>query len=320
MTGGPAAPQLRVAFLGNAPWSVPSLKAVAASGHPLVLVATRDARPAGRGRALRRTPVAEASDLLELPLIETPTVKHGVGFDALVASSPDVLAVVAYGEILPAAVLAVPGILPVNVHFSLLPRWRGAAPVQRAIMAGDDATGVTTMRITAGLDEGPVLLRSETRISPDEDAGSLGGRLAEIGGALLVDTLDGLASRSLVERPQDADSATYAARPSPQERRIDWSRTPRDVVRRIRALAPVPGAVTSLRGRNLKVLRAAVASEDADGAGSLHGQLVEAGPRLVVRADGGAVELLELAPEGRKRMTGAEFVRGHRPRPGDLLT
>jgi methionyl-tRNA formyltransferase len=312
-------PKLRVAFLGNAPWSVPSLEALAASEHEVVVVATRDARPAGRGQQPRRTPVAEAGERLGLPLAEVPTVKRGDGFDSLRSSSPDVLAVVAYGEILPAEVLEVATLIPVNVHFSLLPRWRGAAPVQRAIMAGDTSTGVTTIRMTQGLDEGPVLLRVRTEIGPEEDAGSLGSRLAELGARALAETLDGLGAGTLEEHPQEEGEATYARRLGAEDRRIDWSQGVSEIVRRVRALSPEPAAVTTFRGRNLKVLRAAVTDGDGD-VGSMEGQIAGGAGPLVVRAGDGWVELVDVAPEGRRRMSGTEFVRGQRPRAGDVLS
>ena len=314
------APALRVAFLGNATWSVPSLEAVAASRHPVALVVTRDARPAGRGHGLRRTAVAAAADRLGLDLLEVASVKGAGATEMLADASADVLAVVAYGEILPAALLEIPRLLPVNVHFSLLPRWRGAAPVQRAILAGDRVTGVTTMRMTEGLDEGPVLLHAETEIGPGDDAGTLGERLAEMGGRLLVATLDGLASRAVPEHPQDDDRATFAPKLTRDERRIDWSRHGEEIVRRVRAFAPEPGAVATFRGTNLKVLRAAVVRDDAQPASGDAGRIVivDGGPH--VACGSGLVALLDVAPEGRRRMTGEEFARGYRPGPDDVLT
>src|SRR5437667_301649 len=169
---------MRVAFLGNAEWSVPPLEALAGSSHRTSAVVTRAPRPAGRGGRPRATPVAEAARRLNLPLREVETVKGGAGFEALLASRPDALAMVAYGEILPKAVLDLPRIAPVNVHFSLLPELRGAAPVQRAILDGLVVTGVTTIRMDEGMDTGPILLRAEEPIDPEDDAGSLGDRLA----------------------------------------------------------------------------------------------------------------------------------------------
>jgi methionyl-tRNA formyltransferase len=194
---------MRVVFLGNAPWSVPSMEALNGSWHRPVLVLTRSARPAGRGSKLQRTPVAEAAERLGLPLMEAETVKSGPGFDALVEARPEVLVVVAYGEILPKAVLDIPSVAPLNVHFSLLPELRGAAPVQRAILEGLDRTGVTTIHMDEGVDTGPILMQDEEPIQPEDDAGSLGERLAVLGGAILVKTLDGLERGEIEERPQD---------------------------------------------------------------------------------------------------------------------
>jgi methionyl-tRNA formyltransferase len=317
---------VRVVFLGNARWSVPALEAVAGSGrHQVALVVTRAPRPAGRGSRPTPTPVALAARRLGLPLAEVETVKGGSGLEALRAARPEVLAVVAYGEILPREVLEVPTVAPVNVHFSLLPALRGAAPVQRAILAGLDRTGVTTFRMDEGMDTGPVLLAAEEPILPDDDAGSLGGRLAVLGGELLVRTLDGLAAGTVVERPQDEAGATYAPKLGPEDRVIDWAEDAGAVVRRVRALAPEPGATTRFRGRVLKVLRARAGPEPGPSSppaeeGVRPGTVVWASrDGLAVAAGGGVVHLEEVAPEGRRRMTGAEFVRGYRPRVGEAL-
>src|SRR5918996_2611159 len=185
---------MRVAFLGNDAWPVPPLERLAGSGHEVAVVATRAPRPAGRGRAPRPTPVAEAARRLGLPLREVETVRSGEGLEALRGAEPDVLVVVAYGEILPPDVLASPAVAPVNVHFSLLPSLRGANPVARAILEGEATTGVTTMRMDEGMDTGPILLQRPEAIRDEDDAGSLGDRLSAIGGGLLVETLDAMAA------------------------------------------------------------------------------------------------------------------------------
>jgi methionyl-tRNA formyltransferase len=313
-----------VAFLGNAPWSVPSLEALAAGEHEVGLVLTRDARPADRGHRLRRTPVAEAAERLALPFVETSTVRSGEGFDALLHARPDVMVVVAYGEILPAQVLEVPRLVPVNVHFSLLPRWRGAAPVQRAILAGDDVTGVTTMRITAGLDEGPILLQEETPVGA-EDAGTLGDRLAVMGGPLLTETLDGLAAGTISPREQDPSLATSAARLRPEERVLDWAHPGAEILRTIRAFAPAPGATTTFRGAPFGVLKAeprtlfTPISWDEE-PGLVFGMQTGGRPsELGVVAGGSVLALLEVAPAGRRHMSGSDFLRGVRLEPGERL-
>lgn len=314
---------MRVGFLGNAGWSVPSLEALARSPHGPSLVATRIPRPGRRGGGPVATPVAEAARRLALPLAEVETVKSGPGFEALRSASLDVLAVVAYGEILPPAVLALPSVAPVNLHFSLLPRLRGAAPVQRAILEGLERTGVTTIRMDEGLDTGPILLQREELIRANEDAGTLGGRLAEVGADLLVETLDALAAGAVQERSQDDEEATYAPKLRAQDQVIDWTRPATDVVRLVRALAPDPSAVTAFRGRRLKVLRAQ-RHPSAEGRGPLGGaaspgSILVGSREFLVRAGEDEVLLQEVALEGRPRMSGAELLRGYRPEPGEVL-
>lgn len=304
---------MRAAFLGNSPWSVPSLEALADSGHDVAVVITRDPRPAGRGGRPRPTAVADAAGRLGLSLVETTTVREGEGLEALRRAAPDALVVVAYGAILKAEILELPTVAPVNVHFSLLPELRGADPVRRAILEGLETTGVTTMRMDRGLDTGPILLQAEEAIRPDEDAGSLGARLAGIGGRLLVDTLDGLEAGTVTERPQDDRAATLAPKLKPEEEWIDWSEPAEAVVRRVRALAPNPGARTRFRGRVTKIVRAGVVPGPPDGPPASIVEVTR--DRLVAAAGDGCVALDLVVPEGRKAMTGAEFARGQRPEP-----
>jgi methionyl-tRNA formyltransferase len=311
---------MRVVFLGNARWSVPSLEALAASAHDLALVVTRAPRPGGRGNRLLSTPVADAARRLGLPLQEVETAKSGPGFDAIAEAALDVLAVVAYGEILPGEVLALPKVAPVNVHFSLLPMLRGAAPVQHAILTGLDRTGVTTIRMDEGMDTGPILLQAEEAIDSQEDAGSLGDRLAQLGGRLLVKTLDGLSAGSIEERAQDDSEVTFAPKLKAEHRIIDWSRPADEIVRLVRALAPEPAAATTFRGRGLKVLRAEASGQSPSP--DPPGKVVDTDPDgrgPLVAAGLGLLQLQEVQPEGRQRMSGADFVRGYRPEVGDRL-
>jgi methionyl-tRNA formyltransferase len=303
---------VRVAYLGNDRRSVPPLRALLGSRHEVVLVITRDPRPAGRGGRERATVVADAARDRGLPLLETPTVKGGEGLDRLRAAGSDALVVVAYGEILPAEVLAIPRIAPLNVHFSLLPTLRGADPVRRAILEGLDRTGVTTIRMDEGMDTGPILLQVEEPIRDEDDAGSLGARLAEVGGGLLVETLDGLEAGTVQERPQRG-VATVAPKLRPEEEWIDWTEPAEVVWRRVRALAPDPGVRTRYRGRVVKVAR--VRPDRGEGR---PGTVVEVSKhRLIVGCGRGAVTLEHVVPEGRTGMSGPEFARGRGVAIGD---
>jgi methionyl-tRNA formyltransferase len=314
---------MRVVFLGNAKWSVPSLEALAESGHDLALVVTRAPRPGGRGNRPLSTAVADAARRLELPLREVETVKSGSGLDAIREAASDILVVIAYGEILPGEVLALPKVAPVNVHFSLLPKLRGAAPVQRAILAGLERTGVTTIRMDEGMDTGPILLQRVEAIDPEEDAGSLGDRLAQLGGRLLVETLDGLAAGSIEERAQAAAEATFAPKLKAGDRIIDWSRSAEEIVRLVRALAPEPAATTTLRDRGLKILRASVRGVPRLPPHDSHwrpGSFFAWNDEPVAMAgDSRALLLEEVQPEGRRKMSGSAFWRGYRPEGRERL-
>jgi methionyl-tRNA formyltransferase len=314
---------MRVAFLGNDTWSVPPLRAVADEPDIEVeLVLTNPPRPAGRGSRLTPTAVADAAGALDLPLLEVDRVRDGEGFDALDTLEPDAIVVVAYGEILTPEVLDIPRLGAVNVHLSLLPRWRGAAPVQRAILEGDGVTGVTVMLMDEGMDTGPILATAETSIGSDEDAGSLGARLAGIGAPLLVGTLRGLGEGTVEPLSQDHTAATYASKLLPDERTIDWGQQTDAIARRVRAFAPEPGAVSSFRGGRLKLLRVdARPPEDTLDVAPAIGEVgVLEDDTPVVQARDGGVELLEVAPAGRKRMSGAAWARGTRIQPGERLT
>ena len=305
---GDGSPPLRVVFVGNAGWSVASLESLAASGHEVARVLTRAPRPAGRGREPAETPVAAAARALELPLLETPTVREGPGFDAIAGARPDVLVVVAYGEILPERVLVLPRLMPVNVHFSLLPALRGAAPVQRAILNGLAETGITTMRMDAGMDTGPILLQRPASIRDDDDAGSLGARLAAEGGALLVETLDALAGqdfpssrRTTTPRPwlpssPRRRSGSIGAGPQPRSPAASGRSRPRPAPPRRWA---APGSRSS--GSRTPARR----GPDAE-PGRL--RLIDGAP-IVATGEGG-LRLDEVQAEGRRRMAGGDWARG----------
>lgn len=306
---------LRVTFLGNDRWSVPSLRALASSAHDVVAVVTAEPKPAGRGNRLRPTPVADAARELELPLIEVETVRSDPGRSELASTEPDVLAVVAYGELLPKPVLRLPRIAPVNLHFSLLPRLRGASPVQTALLHGLEETGVSTIVMDEGMDTGPVLIQRRLPIGPGDDAGSLGDRLASLGARVLVESIDALADGGAKPSPQDEALATYAPKFRPEDRALDWSNGARSSVNRIRALSPEPGATTTFRDHDLKVFAAEVVPASGE-----PGAIVEVSKDgfIVATGDGG-VRPLELAPAGRGRMRSRDFVNGYRPTVGERL-
>jgi methionyl-tRNA formyltransferase len=314
---------VRVIVLGNDAWSVPTLDTLAGSDDIEVqLVITNPPRPAGRGSRLTATAVADAAERLGVDLLEVDGVRSGEGFRAIDGAEPDALVVVAYGELLTPEVLDVPRLGTVNLHFSLLPRWRGAAPVQRAILEGDEVTGVTVMLLDEGLDTGPVLAALEEAILPADDAGSLGERLARIGAPLVVDALHGLEAGSTTPVPQDHAGATHAPKILPEERTIDWVHPVRSIVRRVRALAPAPGASTTFRASRLKILRADArpfAGQMLTGALKPGALVVDADGTPTVEASDGWVALLEVAPSGRARMSGADWARGARIEPGECL-
>ena len=306
---------LRIAFLGNDRWSVPSLRAIAGSSHEVVAVITAAPKPAGRGNELRPTPVADAAREAGLVLHEVETIKAGPGADALASSAPDLLVVVAYGEILPQAILGLPAIAPVNLHFSLLPELRGASPVQTALLEGRVETGVTTIVMDAGMDTGPVILQRAEAIEPGDDAGSLGDRLASIGAKVLVETADLFANDAVEPRSQDEEAATFTKLLGAEDRVLRWSEPARDLVNRTRALAPEPGASAKFRGEDLKILRA----ETVPAVGE-PGTIVDASKHGFVVATGeDGFRAIELAPAGRRRMRVSDFVNGYRPVVGERL-
>jgi methionyl-tRNA formyltransferase len=249
--------------------------------------------------------------------LEVDTVRSGPGLAALIEARPDVVAVVAYGEILSSEVLGVPRVGCVNLHFSLLPRWRGATPVQRSILAGDAVTGVTVMLMDEGLDTGPLLSAVEEAVEPEDDADSLGDRLATIGASALRECLLGLAEGHLMPIRQAEEGATYAPKIAGEERWIGWSEDADAIARRVRALASTPGASTRFHGEGLKVLRGhPVPPEGSPEPGTILRQEREG---VVVAAGAGAYRMEEVAPAGRKRMPAAAWALGARFEPGERL-
>jgi methionyl-tRNA formyltransferase len=308
---------MRVVFAGTPEVAVPALDALHASAHEVVGVVTRPDAPAGRGRRLVASPVALRAEELGLPVLKPEHPRDPDFQDALRALRPDACPVVAYGALLPQAALDIPPHGWINLHFSLLPAWRGAAPVQHAVLAGDTRTGVTCFVLEAGMDTGPVLLTAETGIAPDETAGELVGRLAVLGAPVLVDAVRGLVNGSLTPVPQDHDRATLAPKITPGDARLDWSQDAGAVVNAVRAFNPMPGAWTTLRGERVKVHRVSPVDDEAGGAPGSVTAGDEGGP--AVACGRGAVTLLEVQPAGKPRMAGTDFVNGYRPVGEQLL-
>lgn len=300
-------------FFGTPDWAVPSLRALVSSGADVAAVVTNPDRPAGRGYELSPPPVKLAALELGLEVVQPKSARDPEFETWLRDVAPDVCAVVAYGKILPKTLLDVPKRGFVNLHFSLLPKYRGAAPVQRAVMDGCDRTGVAIMVLTEGMDEGPVLSMTEVAIRPEETAGELGERLAQLGAPLLAETLEGYVTGRLEPQEQDHGAATYAPKITSEEARIDWTRSAREVVSLVRGLNPAPGAWTALGDVRLKVHRATA----MDGTGA-PGVVLDP-QTLVVAAGEGAVRLDIVQPAGKKQMEGSVFSRGARLPDGTTL-
>jgi methionyl-tRNA formyltransferase len=307
---------MRIVFMGTPDFAVPTLRAILEAGHDIVAVYTQPPRAAGRGMALRKSPVHQAAETAGLAVATPERLKSAEEQGRFRALSADAAVVVAYGLILPRAILEAPRFGCFNVHASLLPHWRGAAPINRAIMAGNRETGVSIMRVDEGLDSGPVCLEARVAIGPEETAGELHDRLAPLGASLMVTALQRLGEGELSCRPQHDERATYAPKLDPKETRINWRLLARDVSDRIRGLSPQPGAwfEVKLNGKRerIKALRAVLAS----GSG-MPGMVLD--ENLTVACGEGAVRLTELQRAGKKPMRAADFLRGVKLSPGTIL-
>jgi methionyl-tRNA formyltransferase len=298
---------LRVAFAGTPDFAVPPLEALRASGHALVGVLTQPDRPKGRGQQLAASAVKQAAQRHGLAVLQPQSLKNEAARAELAALRPDVLVVVAYGLILPQAVLDLPRLGCVNIHASLLPRWRGAAPIQRAILAGDAETGISIMLMDAGLDTGPVLLKRRLSIAENDTGGSLHDKLAALGAPALLEALEGLAAGTLRAEPQAAEGATYAEKLQKTEAAIDWSRDASAIGRQVRAFNPWPVAETRLGGEQLRIFMAH--AQDEGESGVAPGTVIAAqGEAIVVACGKGALRVTELQRAGRRPMTAREFM------------
>jgi len=298
---------LRVIFMGTPDFSVPALSEIVAAGHDVLAVYTQPPRPAGRGMAARKSPVHAFAEEAGIPVFSPRSLKSAAVQNTFIAHDADIAVVAAYGLILPRAVLEAPRFGCLNIHASLLPRWRGAAPIQRALMAGDEETGVVIMQMDEGLDTGPVCIGERLPIGPDMTAGELHDELSLMGARLIARALLRVCDGTLKSRPQPEQGVTYAAKLRKEEERIDWKLPAIEVHNRIRALSPSPGAwfeaLLSGRAERIKALRSVV----VPGRGE-PGQLIDS--QLTVACGAQAIRLTRVQRAGKKPMLGAEFLRG----------
>jgi len=304
----------RIVFMGTAAFAVPALRRLSKSGHALLAVVTQPDRPHGRGGGLAPGPIKQAALELDLPLLQPEKASDPAFVASVTELTPDLIVVVAYGQILKPAVLDLPPLSCINVHASLLPELRGAAPIQWAILRGYTETGVTTMRMDAGMDTGPILLQESASIGSGDTAGSLAERLAPLGAELLIETITRVESQEAVPRPQDSSRASYAPLLRKEDGAVAWEDPAAQVRNRIHGCNPSPGAFSFRSDRLVKLWRAEVV---AGGAPEAPGTVVDAGEELVIAAGSGRVRLLEVQPESRARMSGREFRRGYRVVPGE---
>jgi methionyl-tRNA formyltransferase len=301
---------MRVLFWGTPSFAVPTLRAVAEEGHEVVSVVTQPDRPAGRGLELRPSEVKEVARAEGIPVLEPEKPRGPEFLDRIRALEPDVSVVVAYGHILRREVLDVPRLGSINVHASLLPELRGAAPIPWAIARGFTRTGVTVMRMVEAMDAGPILLQEEVPIAENETATDLAARLAEVGAVALVEALALLSVGQLVESAQDDALATFAPKVDRAAARVDWNRSARDVANLIRAMDDTPGAWSTLRGEPVKLFRPEL--DGVEASAGLPGEVLEADPKggLVVATASGALRLREVQPQGKRRMAAQDWIRG----------
>jgi len=315
-------------FCGTPQFAVPTLEKLVAAGHSFPLVVTQPDRPRGRGMDLALSPVKEAATRLGIAVLQPAAIKNNPEFrDRLAAIQPDAIIVVGYGRIVPQWMIDLPRLGNLNLHASLLPKYRGAAPIQWAIANGESVTGVTTMLIDAGLDTGDILMQRELKISPQDTAETLGPILADIGANLIVETLRELERGQVIPVPQDHSQATLAPILKKEDARMDFGRSANDLFNRLRGFQPWPGAFTLFKGKTLQVHRAqpVQAQPVRDALKLTPGEIAVEGARLFVgcgkNEDTGAsttLELIEIQLEGKRRMTAQEFINGYRPSSAHL--
>ncbi len=303
-------------FCGTPQFAVPTLRALVEAGHSVRLVVTQPDRPVGREQQITAPPVKQMARQFGIPVVQPEKIKNNLEFRAqLEQIAPLAIVVVGYGRIIPKWMIDLPPLGNINLHGSLLPKYRGAAPVQWAIAMGETVTGVTTMRIDEGLDTGDILLQRETAIEPEETALTVGPRLAEIGAPLMVETLAGLEAGTINPAPQDNTSASLAPILKKEDGLVDFARAASEIVNRWRGFQPWPGAYTTFRGRNLG-LHGVIATAASLAPGELK---VDKDTLIAGCGQHSAVEILELQPEGKRRMSARAFIHGYRPASGEKL-
>ena len=327
---------MKLVFMGTPDFAVPALCALHEAGHEIACVVSQPDKPKGRHGQLSAPPVKEKALSLGIPVLQPEKASDPAFIEEMRRTAPDAIVVAAYGKILKQALLDIPRYGCINIHASLLPRWRGAAPIQWAVIAGDRTAGVTTMQMDAGLDTGDMLLKREIELAPDETGGSLFERLSALGGPLIVETLKKAEDGSLLRTPQPKTGMTYAPILKKEMGDIDWSKSSEEIERLVRGLSPWPGTFSSLNGKTLKIHQAVLLDVEqksgqlteepqrekqhpvgalehtvSDAAGkAVPGRMLIEGERLFVVCGDGMLELLEVQLEGKKRMTAAEFLRG----------
>src|SRR6266496_1753754 len=307
---------LTLVFCGTPQFAVPALQRLVQSGFSVALVVTQPDRPRGRGMELTASPVKQCALELNLPITQPAKIKQNEEFRAqLEAIRPDAIIVVGYGRIIPQLMLDLPPLGNINLHASLLPKYRGAAPIQWAIANGESITGVTSMRIDAGLDTGDILLQEQVPIRSSDTSEGLAPRLASLGADLLVATLNSLQAGTVKPRPQNHPEATLAPILKKEDGKIDFRRTALEIYNRLRGFQPWPGAFTTFRGRNLQIAQATTLAQPA-----ATGKLSIENERLLAGCgEGTALEILQLQPEGKKRMSAKDFIHGYHPKTGEIL-
>jgi methionyl-tRNA formyltransferase len=307
---------LNLVFCGTPAFAVPTLEKLVEAGFAVPVVVTQPDRPKGRGMELALSPVKQRALQLGLKISQPDKIKNNQEFRGQLAGvSPDAIIVVGYGRIIPQWMIDLPPLGNLNLHASLLPRYRGAAPIQWAIARGESASGVTTMRIDAGLDTGDILLQKEIPIAPQDTAVTLAPRMSAIGADLMVETLRGLQAGTVRAQPQDHAKATLAPILKKEDGRVDFQLTAQEILNRLRGFQPWPGAYTSFRGKNIHIWLAQPVERTLATAEIL----VESGRLIAGCGTGTALDLLEVQLEGRKCMSSADFVHGHQPRTGEKL-